>query len=44
MVVLLIASMMVPQGLGVYLAFLTYILDDFWLHNVGLEIFTNSSF
>lgn len=43
MIVLLFASMMVPQGLGVCFAFLKCVLDDFWLHGVGLDIFTNGS-
>lgn len=43
MIVLLFASMMVPQGLGVCFAFLKSVLDDFWLHGVGLDIFTNDS-
>lgn len=43
MTILLIVSMMVPQGLGVYFAILKCIVDDFLVHDVGLEIFTNGS-
>lgn len=43
MIILLILSMRVPQGLGVYFAVLKCILDDFLVHDVGLEIFTNGN-
>lgn len=43
MIIVLVATMMVSQGLSVYFAFLKCSLDDFWLHDVGLEIFTIGS-
>lgn len=43
MIVILIIDMMVPQGLAMYLGFLKCILNDFWLPDAGLQVFTNGS-
>ena len=43
MIVLLVIDMMVPQGLAMYLGFFKCVLDDCWLNDIGLQVFTKGS-
>lgn len=43
LIVLLIIDMMVPQDLAVCLGFLKCVLDNWWLRDVGIQVFTNGS-